>query len=78
MTVPELKQHTKRVENMAKRGLLSVEEAERRLTQLIDETLPEQAFTTPEKWEKLMEQRRLANRRKWRFLLSLTKEKARV
>lgn len=75
MTVQELKQQIERIENMAKRGLLSAEEAERRLTQLINEALPEQAFTASKKWLKLMEQRRLANRRKWRFLLSLTKEK---
>lgn len=75
MTLAEMKDSITRTEKIAKRGLLTPYEAERRITQLIDDTLPEDAFTSREGWVKIMEQRRLAERRKWRFLLSLTKEK---
>lgn len=73
----EMNEMISRVEIMARRGLLSVYEAELRITRLIDDTLPEPAFTSREEWERIMEQRRLLKRREWRFLLSLTKEKAR-
>ena len=72
MTVKEMKQQIDRVEKMAIRGLLTASQAERRIGQLIDEALPEEAILDEEIWKR-MEQRRLAERRKWRFLLTLTK-----
>lgn len=77
MTIKEMNNEIKRVESFQKRGFLSVYEAESSITQLIESVLPEQPFTTKEAWEKRMEQRRLAYRRMWRFLLDVTKEKVR-
>ena len=73
--VAEMKEKISRTEKMARRGLLTAREAELRITRLIDDTLVEDAFTSREAWAKLEEEKRLADRRKWRFLLSLTKEK---
>lgn len=78
MTVMEMKEQISRTEKMARRGLLTAREAELRITRLIDDTLVEDAFTSREAWAELEEQRRLADRRKWRFLLSLTKDKVEV
>lgn len=77
MTVKEMKQQIDRVEKMAIRGLLTASQAERRIGQLIDEALPEEAILDEEIWKR-MEQRRLAERRKWRFLLTLTKSSLEV
>ena len=76
--VENMKAKISRTEMMARRGLLTPREAELRITQLIDEALVEDDFTSDEEHAKLMEQRRLADRRKWRFLLSLTKDKVEV
>ena len=75
MKLSEMEEQIRRVEIMAKRGLLTAREAEQRITQLIDETLVADEIMSREKYFKIMEQRRLADRRKWKFLLSLTKEK---
>ena len=75
MTVAEMKEKISRTERMAQRGLLTPREAELRITQLIDEGLVEDAFMGVKEHERLMAQRRLADRHKWRFLLSLTKER---
>lgn len=75
MTVAEMKEKISRTEIMARRGLLTPREAELRITQLIDDPSLEETFTDAEGYLRLMEQRRLADRRKWRFLLSLTKER---
>lgn len=77
MTVKEMKQQIDRIEKMAIRGLLTASQAERRIGQLIDEALPEEAILDEEIWKR-MEQRRLAERRKWRFLLTLTKSSLEV
>lgn len=75
MKTSEMRDRIRRVEIMAKRGLLTVREAEQRITQLIDETLVADEIMSREEYFKIMEQRRLADRRKWKFLLSLTKER---
>lgn len=77
MTVTEMKEQISRTEKVARRGLLTPREAELRITQLIDEGLVEDAFMGEKEHERLMAQRRLAERRKWRFLLDLTKDKER-
>ena len=77
MTVGEMKERIDRIEKMAKLGFLSASEAEQRISQLIDETLPEEAILDEEIWKR-MEQRRLAERRKWRFLLTMTKSSCEV
>ena len=73
MNVKEMKFQIDRVEKMTNRGLLSASEAEEQIGNIIDKALPEEAILDDESWKR-MEQRRLAERRKWRFLLSATKE----
>lgn len=77
MTAKEMKQQIDRVEKMAIRGFLTASEAERRIGKLIDEALPEESILDEEIWKR-MEQRRLAERRKWRFLLTMTKSSCEV
>ena len=72
MTIAEMKASIAKIEKMKKRGLLSVEEAEDRINQFIDEALPSESVLDEESWRR-MEQRRLAKRRMWRFLLSESK-----
>ncbi len=71
----ELKSQMNHVEKLAKRGLLSPRETEQRITGFIDDILADYVLRSREENIKLEEARRLADRRKWRFLLSLTKER---
>ena len=74
MTITEMKESIEKVERMTKRGLLTVYEAESRITDLIEEALPDSGFVTIAEFNERQKQRRLANRRKWKFLLDQSKE----
>ena len=71
--VAEMKANIDRVCRMTMRGALTPEEAETRIIELIDNALPREAIIGDESWRR-MEQRRLAMRRMWRFLLEETSE----
>jgi len=78
MEIIEMYQNIERVEKLTKRGLLTVCEAEERINKFIENAFPWDAYTTAEKWEALMKEKRLAHRRKWRFLLDLSKDIERI
>ena len=78
MEMQEMSASIERVEKLTKRGLLTVCEAEKKITAIIDSFFPDEAYTTIDKWNELNQRKRLAHRRKWRFLLELSKDPERV
>ena len=74
MGIMEMKEQIKRVEDMTLRGLLTPHECEQRIDYFIGQALPHDSNSDA----KIMQERRLAYRRKWRFMIELTKDPDRV
>jgi len=77
MNIKEMKIKISCTEKLAIRGLLSYNEAEQQISMIIDKYLPVESVLDEESWRR-MEQRRLAERRKWRFLLKITSDHTEV
>lgn len=76
--VAEMNDLLDRTERLSKRGLITDSEAESRMIDIIDNKLPyydKRRQYNLDEYEEVLDQRRLARRRMWKFLLEITEER---
>ena len=76
--VAEMNDLLDRTERLAKRGLITDSEAESRMIDIIDNKLPyydKRRQYNLDEYEEVLNQRRLARRRMWMFMLKITEDK---